>query len=73
MGGICVDTGEDLGPPLSDLVETFVGVAGANHGSALCFLPFGSCNMLNGMACNSRFINNINSKYKKKIYFYNYI
>uniref|UniRef100_A0A183BVZ5 Alpha/beta-hydrolase n=1 Tax=Globodera pallida TaxID=36090 RepID=A0A183BVZ5_GLOPA len=62
MGGVCVDTNEDVGPPLSGLVHTFVGVAGANWGSFLCVLPFGSCNLVNGMACGSRFLNDINSR-----------
>lgn len=62
MGGICVDTGENLGHTITDLVDTFVGVAGANFGSFLCVLPFGSCNLNNGMGCNSRFLNDINSR-----------
>jgi len=62
MGGICVDTGENLGPPLTGLVHTFVGVAGANWGSFLCAIPVGSCNAVNGMNCNSRFIADINSR-----------
>ncbi|PAV88148.1 hypothetical protein WR25_17759 [Diploscapter pachys] len=28
MGGACVDTGENLGPPIGELVDTFLGVAG---------------------------------------------
>ncbi|KAL3108406.1 hypothetical protein niasHT_015328 [Heterodera trifolii] len=62
LGGVCVDTNEDVGPPLTNLVRTFVGVAGANWGSFLCVLPFGSCNLLNGMSCGSRFLKDINSK-----------
>ncbi|KAI6221010.1 Lipase EstA/Esterase EstB family-containing protein [Aphelenchoides fujianensis] len=62
LGGACVDTGEQLGPPLTDLVHTFVGVAGANFGSFLCVFPVGSCNLINGMACGSRHLNDINSK-----------
>ncbi|CAD5232980.1 unnamed protein product [Bursaphelenchus xylophilus] len=62
MGGKCVDTGEDLGGPLTHLVHTFIGAAGANYGSFLCLLPFGSCNLINGLACGSRFLNDINSK-----------
>lgn len=62
MGGICVDTGEDLGPPLTANIHVFVGVAGANWGSFLCVLPFGSCNLVNGMICGSRFLNDINSR-----------
>ncbi|CAD5223536.1 unnamed protein product [Bursaphelenchus okinawaensis] len=62
LGGKCVDTGENLGPPLTKLVHTFIGVAGANFGSFLCVLPFGSCNLINGLGCGSRFLNDINSK-----------
>lgn len=65
MGGSCVDTGEQLGPPLTGLVHTFVGVAGANYGSTLCeglALSLGSCNMINGLNCQSRFVADINSK-----------
>uniref|UniRef100_A0A0N5A3Q5 Lipase_GDSL domain-containing protein n=1 Tax=Parastrongyloides trichosuri TaxID=131310 RepID=A0A0N5A3Q5_PARTI len=60
LGSKCVDTGRDLGPPITVLVEKFVSVAGANHGSALCIFPFGSCNLINGLNCNSRFITDIN-------------
>uniref|UniRef100_A0AC35U545 Lipase_3 domain-containing protein n=1 Tax=Rhabditophanes sp. KR3021 TaxID=114890 RepID=A0AC35U545_9BILA len=62
LGGQCVDTGRDIGPSITALVDTFIGVAGANHGSVLCFIPFGSCNMINGLNCNSRFIADVNSK-----------
>uniref|UniRef100_A0A915CN46 Triacylglycerol lipase n=1 Tax=Ditylenchus dipsaci TaxID=166011 RepID=A0A915CN46_9BILA len=62
MGGICADTNENIGPPLSGLVNTFIGVAGANFGSFLCVIPVGSCNLVNGMACGSRFLNDINSR-----------
>ncbi|CAK5080684.1 unnamed protein product [Meloidogyne enterolobii] len=62
MGGNCVDTNDHLGPPLTDLIHTFVGVAGANWGSFLCIIPIGSCNLINGMACGSKFLNDINSR-----------
>lgn len=62
MGGICADTGENIGPPLGSMVETFVGVAGANFGSFLCLIPVGSCNIINGMSCQSKFLADINSK-----------
>ncbi|CAB3411310.1 unnamed protein product [Caenorhabditis bovis] len=72
LGGKCVDTGENLGPQLTDLIDTFVSVAGANRGSFLCALPFpGACNMVNGLSCTSRFIQDINSKQRyegKRIY-----
>nr|CAD2148502.1 unnamed protein product [Meloidogyne enterolobii] len=64
MGGNCVDTNDNLGPPLTDLIHTFVGVAGANWGSFLCIIPIGSCNLINGMACGSKFLNDINSRFK---------
>ncbi|KAJ1364908.1 Lipase (class 2) [Parelaphostrongylus tenuis] len=63
LGGRCVETGEELGPSLTAYVDTFVSVAGANRGSFLCVLPFpGACNNVNGLACSSRFIQDINSR-----------
>ncbi|KAL3102341.1 hypothetical protein niasHS_003750 [Heterodera schachtii] len=35
LGGICVDTGENLGGSLTKYVDTFIGVAGPNHGISL--------------------------------------
>ncbi|KHN84127.1 hypothetical protein Tcan_10373 [Toxocara canis] len=35
LGGRCVDTGEDLGRPLTRFIDTFVGIAGPNHGISL--------------------------------------
>ncbi|RCN52614.1 triacylglycerol lipase [Ancylostoma caninum] len=32
LGGRCVDTNEDLGRPLTRYVDTFLGIAGPNHG-----------------------------------------
>uniref|UniRef100_A0A7E4VRW8 Lipase domain-containing protein n=1 Tax=Panagrellus redivivus TaxID=6233 RepID=A0A7E4VRW8_PANRE len=32
LGGRCVDTNEDLGGPLTKYIDTYVGVAGPNHG-----------------------------------------
>nr|CAD2123594.1 unnamed protein product [Meloidogyne enterolobii] len=66
LGGKCVDTGEDLGPPVTHLVHTFVGVAGPNWGSFLCILPIGACNLLNGINCSSTFLKDINSKKRYK-------
>uniref|UniRef100_A0A7E4WCG5 Lipase domain-containing protein n=1 Tax=Panagrellus redivivus TaxID=6233 RepID=A0A7E4WCG5_PANRE len=62
LGGRCVDTGEELGGSLTNRVDTFVGVAGANFGSALCVFPFGSCNTNNGMHCTSSFLADINAR-----------
>uniref|UniRef100_A0A914EF07 Triacylglycerol lipase n=1 Tax=Acrobeloides nanus TaxID=290746 RepID=A0A914EF07_9BILA len=35
LGGRCVDTGEDLGGPLTKFIDTYIGVAGPNHGISL--------------------------------------
>ncbi|ULU08350.1 hypothetical protein L3Y34_019490 [Caenorhabditis briggsae] len=62
MGGICVDNvNVDLGGPLTNKVETYVSVAGANRGSGTCILPlFNACNLNNGLYCSSSFLQNIN-------------
>ncbi|KAI6184779.1 Lipase domain containing protein [Aphelenchoides bicaudatus] len=60
LGGKCVDTGEDLGPPLTHLVDTYLGVAGANKGAMLCIPPLWVCSFVNGMVCGSKFMNDIN-------------
>uniref|UniRef100_A0A0R3S0Q6 Lipase domain-containing protein n=1 Tax=Elaeophora elaphi TaxID=1147741 RepID=A0A0R3S0Q6_9BILA len=62
MGGMCVEGSDDLGRPLTELVDTFLSVAGTNYGSNLCIIPFGSCNSLNGLHCLSKFLDDINSK-----------
>ncbi|KAI6172606.1 Protein kinase [Aphelenchoides besseyi] len=36
LGGKCVDTQEDLGPPLTHLVDVYLGVGGANNGALGC-------------------------------------
>ncbi|GMR34084.1 hypothetical protein PMAYCL1PPCAC_04279 [Pristionchus mayeri] len=60
LGGKCGK--EDIGPPMTDLVETFIGVAGANYGSFLCFVSFGICNTENGLHCESKMLENINTQ-----------
>uniref|UniRef100_A0A915CXV6 Triacylglycerol lipase n=1 Tax=Ditylenchus dipsaci TaxID=166011 RepID=A0A915CXV6_9BILA len=63
MGGACVDTGEQLGPNITNLIQTFIGVVGANFGAEfLCALPIESCNVVNGIVCNSLFLNDVNSR-----------
>ncbi|ETN69623.1 triacylglycerol lipase [Necator americanus] len=64
LGGQCVDTREILGPPLTELIDTFVSVAGANYGSALCFvpIPIGTCNRRTGLHCESAFLQDINNQ-----------
>uniref|UniRef100_A0A0M3IQ18 Triacylglycerol lipase n=1 Tax=Ascaris lumbricoides TaxID=6252 RepID=A0A0M3IQ18_ASCLU len=64
LGGNCVDTREILGPPLTELIDTFLSVAGANYGSALCFVPIpvGTCNKRTGLHCQSTFLKDINAQ-----------
>ncbi|KAI1729675.1 lipase (class 2) domain-containing protein [Ditylenchus destructor] len=68
LGGKCVDTGEDLGEPLTDSIETYIGIAGPNHGAFLCskYLILGkyveACDKTNGMKCGSKYLDDINSK-----------
>ncbi|KJH41773.1 triacylglycerol lipase [Dictyocaulus viviparus] len=64
LGGQCVDTREILGPPLSELIDTFLSVAGANYGSALCVVPIpvGTCNRRTGLHCDSSFLQDINNQ-----------
>ena len=68
LGGNCVDTGEDLGDPLTNYVHTFIGVAGANFGAAyLCHVVvpaplFHVCNSNNGISCHSDLLNELNSQ-----------
>uniref|UniRef100_A0A915NT79 Triacylglycerol lipase n=1 Tax=Meloidogyne floridensis TaxID=298350 RepID=A0A915NT79_9BILA len=64
LGGICVDIGQYLGQPLTSLVHTFIGVAGANRDAEpLCKLLSWAepCNQINGISCNSAFLRDINS------------
>ncbi|CAI4221765.1 unnamed protein product [Auanema sp. JU1783] len=76
LGGRCVDTGEFLGGPLTKFVDTFVGVAGPNHGISLqvgglaipgCVLSIiPICNQVTGLysgVCpqESEFLQDINS------------
>ena len=64
LGGNCVDTREILGPPLTELIDTFLSVAGANYGSSLCFvpIPIGTCNKRTGLHCESEFLADINGQ-----------
>ncbi|PIC45311.1 hypothetical protein B9Z55_005373 [Caenorhabditis nigoni] len=64
LGGNCVDDENvDLGGPLTDSVETYISVAGANKASYLCVLPItNACSSVNGLFCLSSFLKNINSE-----------
>ncbi|CAB3411311.1 unnamed protein product [Caenorhabditis bovis] len=65
LGGKCVDTNDELGPPLTHLIETYLSVAGANRGSIFCGIPFpGACSATNGLYCRSKFIKDINAQHR---------
>ncbi|CAK5097039.1 unnamed protein product [Meloidogyne enterolobii] len=80
LGGRCVDTEEELGPPLTHLVHSFLGVAGANRDAVyLCKLlqysykhGYGPCNNVTGIRCHSRFLDDLNGENRfeasKRIY-----
>ncbi|VDM62382.1 unnamed protein product [Angiostrongylus costaricensis] len=78
LGGRCVDSGEYLGAPLTKFIDTFVGVAGPNHGISLqvggvaipgCVLSvIPVCNQVTGLYSGfcpneSEFLQDINKQY----------
>ncbi|CAJ0953864.1 unnamed protein product, partial [Mesorhabditis belari] len=61
LGGDC--NGFDLGKPLTNWVDTFVSVAGANFGSSMCvYLPWAICNLNNGLNCHSHTLRELNNR-----------
>ncbi|KAI6174686.1 LIPaSe related [Aphelenchoides bicaudatus] len=64
LGGYCVDTIENLGGPLTELVDTFFGVAGAFKGSLWCSMfpadLFPLCSDKTGLKIGSVFLNDTN-------------
>lgn len=78
LGGRCVDSGEYLGAPLTKFIDTFVGIAGPNHGISLqvggvaipgCVLSvIPVCNQVTGLYSGfcpneSEFLQDINKQY----------
>ncbi|CAD5210973.1 unnamed protein product [Bursaphelenchus xylophilus] len=63
LGGKCVETGEDLGAPISHLVNVYISVCGANHGAGSCQQVGAApiCNKINGLACESKIFPDINA------------
>lgn len=64
LGGRCVDRELDLGPPLGSLVDVFMSVAGVQQGALFCDREprLAACaDPLTGMACGSRFLQDINA------------
>jgi hypothetical protein len=64
LGGVCVDTKENLGSTLTSQVTTFISVAGANQGAIECnaFPTAAICGAVNGFKAGSAFLKDINSK-----------
>lgn len=56
LGGKCVETGEDLGEPITHMVDTFVGVGGVAFGYQDCPTMYAACNLINGMNCGSTYM-----------------
>uniref|UniRef100_A0AC35U2M4 Uncharacterized protein n=1 Tax=Rhabditophanes sp. KR3021 TaxID=114890 RepID=A0AC35U2M4_9BILA len=68
LGGTCIDDGFNLGVPITNQINTFISVAGANYGFESCnFLKLfvRQCNIVNGLVCNSLFIQDINNQTSK--------
>ncbi|VDK88476.1 unnamed protein product [Litomosoides sigmodontis] len=76
LGGLCVDTEENLGGALTNSIDTFVGIAGPNHGvmlklgivsiPACIFTVLPICNRINGLfsglcPLESAFLQDVNS------------
>nr|CAD2171120.1 unnamed protein product [Meloidogyne enterolobii] len=60
LGGHCVDTGEFLGEPLTEYIDTFVSVGGVAYGMEWCPKNLPACNMIDGMVCDSEYMMDIN-------------
>lgn len=59
LGGQCVETLESLGKPLTPLINTYIGLGGVAYGFENCVLhekTWPSCNLINGMSCNSKYM-----------------
>lgn len=56
LGGRCVDTGEQLGYPLTGRVQTFLSLGGVAYGLGSCMPQWPACNLVNGMACASDYM-----------------
>ncbi|VDK82040.1 unnamed protein product [Onchocerca ochengi] len=62
LGSFCFDTGELLGPPLTQLVNTFITVGGANHGLQICPSTVSLCGNISSLHCNSKLMKELNSQ-----------
>uniref|UniRef100_A0A915ER57 Lipase n=1 Tax=Ditylenchus dipsaci TaxID=166011 RepID=A0A915ER57_9BILA len=62
LGGRCAETEDYLGRPITKYVDAFVAIAGVAYGLERCPQNMQACNNINGMACNSEFLRDVNSK-----------
>ncbi|OZC08986.1 triacylglycerol lipase [Onchocerca flexuosa] len=62
LGSFCFDTGELLGTPLTQLVNTFITVGGANHGLQICPSIVSLCGNISSLHCNSKLMKELNSQ-----------
>ncbi|CAD5228495.1 unnamed protein product [Bursaphelenchus xylophilus] len=61
LGGECVDTKENLGEPITDIVDTFIAIGGVAYGMEHCHHKnWESCNVVNGMKCTSLYLRDVN-------------
>uniref|UniRef100_A0A1I8EES0 Lipase n=1 Tax=Wuchereria bancrofti TaxID=6293 RepID=A0A1I8EES0_WUCBA len=62
LGSSCFDTGELLGAPLTQLVNTFITVGGTNHGLQTCPLIVPLCGSISSLHCSSKLMKELNSQ-----------
>uniref|UniRef100_A0A914EE93 Triacylglycerol lipase n=1 Tax=Acrobeloides nanus TaxID=290746 RepID=A0A914EE93_9BILA len=65
LGGKCVDNDIDLGPPITNKIETYIAVGGVCYGLENCKNAgiddyFPACSKTNGMTCSSKYMQDIN-------------
>uniref|UniRef100_A0A0N4Z5D6 Lipase domain-containing protein n=1 Tax=Parastrongyloides trichosuri TaxID=131310 RepID=A0A0N4Z5D6_PARTI len=68
LGGQCVDSNENIGPNITNIVNTFSVISGANYGVESCnflhfFIPY--CNEINGYYCLSKYMIDLNDQSKR--------
>ncbi|KAI6240111.1 hypothetical protein M3Y99_00496700 [Aphelenchoides fujianensis] len=76
LGGPCVDTGDDLGPPLTSIVRIFFSLAGCNQGLGRCLTDADyknaplCTNTVNGAPPNntSAYLKDINAHTKNSVF-----
>ena len=59
LGGQCVETLEQLGESLTDIIDTYVAVGGVAYGFEPCTMNeknWPACNGINGMVYTSKYL-----------------